>query len=135
MLLEMAYWLLREVMQQGQNSNWNRKVVSSCRKVWTVDRWAMPLTALLLPQQVAPALHSAVLSEAGFSSLQELQEEIEARKGCVIAQALPVVVRGIRDMLSRCARQDVRLGQRGHSEQVRGTHQDACKPLRCRCSQ
>ena len=84
----------------------------------SVDHWALLPAAFLLPQQVAPALHSAVLSEAGFSSLQELQEEIEARKGCVIAQALPVVVRGIRDMLSRCVRQVARRGKRGHFQQV-----------------
>ena len=46
-------------------------------------------------------MRTAVLTDAGFASLEALDEEVEVRRGCCVAQALPVVVQAVQDMCHR----------------------------------
>jgi hypothetical protein len=57
-----------------------------------------------LALQASPAVRRAVLQDAGFPTLEALEEEVEARRGCCAAKALPVVVQAIQDMCTRWGR-------------------------------
>jgi hypothetical protein len=51
--------------------------------------------------QASQPVRTSALERYGFNNIEELSEEIEARRICCTAQALPLVVKSIQDMCKK----------------------------------